>query len=132
VGHQLNPRSGRLLAAAEVVQRLRAEFAYVSADPEEGTRRALALADWIEARPEWIFMGKHAAWLERATRLRKLGPGEAVGITFGDDPSGPTLHALVLPDDLIKFGYASKEEETRLRPLVDRCARALDSEVVLF
>jgi hypothetical protein len=36
VGHQLNPRSGRLLTAAEVVLRLRAEFAYVDADPEEG------------------------------------------------------------------------------------------------
>jgi hypothetical protein len=118
--------------AADVVRCLRREFAYVHTDPDEGSRRAVALADWIEARPPWIFLGKHEAWLDRAKQLRSLRAGEALGITFGDDPGGPTLHALILPGDVIKFGYASEEEARRLRPLVDRCARALDSDCVEF
>ena len=121
-----------MLTAAEVVDRLRTEFAYVEADSDEGTRRALALADWIEARPAAAFLGQHAAWLKHAKRLRALAPGEAMGITFGDAPDGPTLHTVVLPGDVIKFGYGSEEEERRLRPLVDRCAQALDAEVVAF
>jgi hypothetical protein len=104
----------------------------VQTDPDEGTRRAVALADWIEGRPPRIFLGKHDAWLERAKQLRSLRPGEALGITFGDDPGGLALHAVVLPGDVIKFGYGSEEEARRLRPLVDRCARALDSDVVDF
>jgi hypothetical protein len=39
---------------------------------------------------------------------------------------------VVLPGDVVKFGYRSADEERRLRPLVDRCAEALDSDVVLF
>jgi hypothetical protein len=55
-----------------------------------------------------------------------------LGITFGDHPDGLTLHTLALPGDLIKLGYGSREEELRLRAFVDRCARALDADVVEF
>ena len=126
------PRSGQPPQAKDVERRLRTEFAYVAVDPAEGNDRALALAAWIEARPASIFLGKHEAWLERARHLRMLPPGEAVGFTFGDDPSGPTMHFVLIPGDSIKFGYGSSEQEARDRPLLERCARVLESEVVLF
>jgi hypothetical protein len=91
----------------------------VEVDPAEGNDRALALAAWIEARPASICLGKHEAWLERARHLRMLPPGEAVGFTFGDDPSGPTMHFVLIPGDSIKFGYGSSEQEARVRPLLE-------------
>ncbi len=63
--------------------------------------------------------------------MKSLAPGEALVIEFGDD-SKKTKRIVVIPGEPINFGYASKEDEAASKGLVDRCARALDSDVVLF
>jgi hypothetical protein len=87
VGHELNPRSGSGLAPAEIVRRLRGEFAYVDVDAEAGMRRALALADWIEARPASLFLGHHLVALAHAKQLRNLSPDDALKITSVPTPT---------------------------------------------
>jgi len=50
-------------------------------------------------------------------------------IQFGDAPT-LTLTITVWPNESIEFGYSDADEERRLRPLFERCAKALDAEVV--
>jgi hypothetical protein len=139
VGHELRPRSDKSLTVLEITRHLRAEFAFVAVDVEEGTRAVQAAAEWIEARPASFFnhrieniARRRAGLLERAKVLRALAPGLAAGFTIGEDANGETLHFVFIPDRAIMFGYSGSEEERRLRPLIDRCARALDCEVLLF
>lgn len=131
MGHELSPRTGDLLPAGEVVRRLREEFRVVEADAAEGTRRALAVAAWIERMPAHAFFGRQQENLAQAGRLRALSPGDALVVEFGDVPER-LLNILVLPEQPIKFGYESDEHEAECWPLVERCARVLECDVVLF
>jgi len=131
MGHQLKPHTGSLPPAREIARRLAIEFAYVKADEAEAIKEANARADWIERAPSRIFFGRHQEALNGAARLRKLMPGEALVIYFGDEQANSTRIS-VIPGEPINFGYGSGEEEARLKSLVERCARALDCDVVLF
>jgi hypothetical protein len=131
MGHELKPRSGGFPSATEIAHLLTKEFVYVKTDAEEGMKQARSRADWIERAPARIFLGRHKEALEGAARLKNLAPGEALTIEFGDSPS-KTKRIVVIPGEPINFGYASKEDEAASKSLVERCARALDSEVVLF
>lgn len=132
MAHELIPRSGKLPAAREVVRLLATEFAYVKADAADGLRQAQKRADWIERSPARVFLGHQQEALEFAAKLRTLSSGEALTIEFGDDPSTKRLTMVVLPGESIKFGYASKEDEASSRELVERCAQALDCEMILI
>ncbi|MFS8068225.1 MAG: hypothetical protein ACMG6S_17865 [Byssovorax sp.] len=132
MAHELIPRSGKLPAANEVVRLLATEFAYVKADAADGLRLAQERADWIERSPARVFLGHQQEVLECAAKLRTLQPGEALTIKFWDDPSAKRLTMVVLPGESIKFGYASKEDEVSSRELVERCAWALDCEVIMI
>jgi hypothetical protein len=94
-------------------------------------KRARAKADWIERAPARIFLGHHKEALEGAARLKNLAPGESLVIEFGDSPT-KTKRIVVMPKEPIKFGYASDDDERASKDLVERCARALDSDVLLF
>ena len=131
MGHELRPRSGNFPSATEIAARLATEFAYVKTDADEGMKRARERAEWIERAPERVFLGRHKEALEGAARLKNLAPGEALAIEFGDD-SKSMKRIVVIPGEPINFGYASKDDEAASKPLVERCARALDCEVVLF
>ncbi len=131
MAHELIPRSGKLPAANEIVRLLAIEFAYVKADAADGLRQAQKRADWIERSPARVFLGHQQEALEFAAKLRTLSSGEALTIEFGDDPSTKRLTMVVLPGESIKFGYASREDEASSRELVERCARALDCEMIL-
>jgi hypothetical protein len=131
MGHELRPRDGTFPSATEVARRLSAEFAYVSTDEEEGMKRARARAEWIERAPARVFLGHHKEALEGAARLKNLGPGESLVIEFGDSPS-KAKRIVVMPREPIKFGYASDDDEAASKDLVERCARALDCDVLLF
>lgn len=131
MGHQLNPRTGAVLPAAEVVLRLQKEFRIVKTDAAEGTRQALGMAAWIERMPARAFFGRHEAALARAGRLRALAPGEALVVEFGDEPDH-ALRTYLIPEEPIKFSYRSDEHEAACRPLVERCARVLECDVVSF
>ena len=65
------------------------------------------------------------------TFLRSLAPGDALRIDFGD--TWETARSItVFPDEPIRFGYSGDADEQAARSTVERCARALDCEVVLF
>jgi hypothetical protein len=97
----------------------------------KSTRGPRERAAWIERASPRVFLGRHEEALEGAKRLKSLAPGDALVIEFGDAPSR-TSRIVVLPGEPINFGYPSKDEEIASRDLVDRCARALNCEVVLF
>lgn len=131
MGHELRPRGGSFPSAKEIANRLAKEFAYVKTDADEGMRQARSRAEWIERAPARIFLGRHKEALEGAARLKNLAHGEALAIEFGDDAT-KTRRIVVVPGEPINFGYASIEDETASKGLVERCAHALDCEVVLF
>ena len=131
MGHQLSPRTGGLLPVAEVVRRLQEEFRIVKTDAEKGMRHALGMAAFIERLPVHAFFGRREAALARAARLRALPPGEALAVEFGDAPE-LILDISVIPEEPIKFSYQSDEHEAECRPLIERCARVLDCDIVLF
>jgi hypothetical protein len=131
VGHELRPRSGSLPTAKKIARLLATEFVFVRSDEVDGLRRAREQADRIERAPPHIFLGRHREALEAAKGLKGLAPGEALTIEFGDTPSTTKL-IVVIPGHPINFGYASKEDEAASKDLVERCARALDCELVLF
>jgi len=131
MGHELRPRTGTLPAAREVARLLAIEFAFVRTDETEGMAKAQERAAWIERAPASVFLGRHDEALAGAKRLKSLAPGEALAIEFGDAPS-QTRRIVVIPGEPINFGYASEDEEVAARDLVERCARALNCEVLLF
>lgn len=131
MGHELRPREGSLPAAREIARLLAIEFAFVSTNEVEGSQKAQEVAAWIERAPAYLFLGRHDEALAAARRLRSLAPGDALTIAFGDNPSR-TMRITVIPGEPIRFGYASDHEEAASRDLVERCARALHCEVVLF
>jgi hypothetical protein len=61
----------------------------------------------------------------------RWAPGDALAIDTGDAPSR-TKRIFVIPGEPINFGYASEDEEVASRDRVERCALALNCEVVLF
>jgi hypothetical protein len=131
MGHELKPRSGALPSAKEIAERLAKEFRYVKADPEEGLKQARARAEWIERAPPRVFLGRHQEALAGAARLKNLAHGEALAIDFGDDATNHK-RIFVIPGEPINFGYRSKEDEAASKILVERCAHALDCDVVPF
>ena len=78
-----------------------------------------------------VFHGRRPEALEGAVRLRNLAHGEALTIDFGDT-ADTTKRILVVPGEPINFGYRGKEDEAASRTLVERCASALDCDVVIF
>lgn len=128
--HELKPRSGSLPSAAEVARLLALEFPIVVCDESDGMKQAHARAEWIERAPPRVFLGYHQQALDAAERFRKLSPGEALAIVFGDDPRD-TKRIVVIPGEPITFGYASVEDMHGSKGLVERCARVLDCDLVL-
>jgi hypothetical protein len=131
LGHTLKPRTAVPLSAKEVAISLRQAFPFVQVNAEDGLRQAHARADWIDKMPPAVSLGRHREALEFAARLRKLPIGDALSIVFGDDLLR-SVKIVVLPEELIQFSYRDKEDEIEKRDLVERCARALDCDVVLF
>lgn len=131
MAYELKPRHDRQLSANEVAKILAAEFAYMKVDAEGGQRHARKRAEWMENAPARIFLGHHRSAMEAAIKLKNLELGEALVIEFGDDQAN-TLRAIVMPGEAIRFGFGSNEEQGVARPLVERCARVLDCDVVVI
>ncbi len=131
MGHELRSRTETFPAAKEIARLLAIEFAYVRTDAAEGMAKARERAAWIERAPARVFLGRHQEALEGAKRLRSLATGDALTIEFGDEPRR-TKRIVVIPGEPIHFGYASQDEEAASADLVERCARALDCELVVF
>ena len=129
MANELRPRGGELPSAMAIAQRLQTEFRYVRIDEVDGAKRAQALAEWIESRPARVFLGKHREALEGAARLRHLTKGDALTVQFGDD-AFHAIEIVVIPGQPINFGYRSQIDEEASSELVERCARALECDVV--
>jgi hypothetical protein len=131
MGHALVPNGTDMPAVSEIVRRLRVQFAHVIVDAEAGAKRARAMADQVERVSPNVLPNFHAQMLAHAAQMRELPIGDAVVIAFGDS-ADLVVTTFVATDNGIKFGYGSREEERLSRPLIDRCARALDCKVELF
>jgi hypothetical protein len=131
MAHELKPRTGHLPSPAEVVRILANEFAFVKSDEDDGIKQARARAEWIEKAPARVFLGHHQQALENALKLKNLVPGEALTVEFGDSKDR-TKRIFLIPGEPINFGYSSKDDEEASREVVERCAAALNCDVVLI
>lgn len=118
-------------APLPLLTRLRAEFSFVAADEVEGRKQAQARADWIERAPPRVFLGRREEALRGAGRLRTLPQVDTMVIEFGDD-AAYTKRLLVILGEPLQFAYSSKADEANSRPYVERCAHALDYDIVTF
>jgi hypothetical protein len=131
MGHTLNPIAGDLPPLNAIVERLEQEFLYVRVDRQIALEEASARADWIERANPQLFLGRHDLALAQAARLRTATLEDVLWIEFGDDRSN-VRHFLLLPDESINFAYSGSDDEDLARPILLRCARALECKLVLF
>jgi hypothetical protein len=134
MGHALVPKTGRQHSAQEIAERLRREFACIAIDAEAGAAAAARAADWLESRLDALFVDapeRRERARQRVALLRSLASGDALQIAFGD--TWDTARSItVFPDEPIRFGYGGDEDEAAARATVERCARALECDLVLF
>jgi len=134
MGHVLMPKAGRHHSAHEVAERLRREFACIEVDADAGAEAAASAADWLESRLDVLFVDapeRRERARQRVALLRSLAPGDALRIDFGD--TWDTARSItVFPDEPIRFGYGGDEDERAARATVERCAHALECDLVLF
>jgi hypothetical protein len=131
MGHELQPKSGALPSLQDIIEALHREFRYVRVDREIALRRARAHAIWIRNASPQVFLGRHAQALAHAAMLEAITSDLVLWIEFGDGP-GSTRDFSLWPGESIKFGYRDADDEKLGRPMIDRCARALDCETVKF
>jgi len=129
MGHRLYAREGkRLLTPRVVVSRLEGEFAYVEASEDEGRHHVGGIIRQLRKLQE---AGNIPVDLDYLERLKKAQRG-SIFVYFGDDPGSETacLNTAIIPGEALFFDYSSRAHEDAARPLLLRCAAALDYEVV--
>ena len=123
MSHLLKPyEDADFLAPEEVATRLQEEFAYVDVDREQGKDIVGdTIAKLIELRaPQEIIDEQRAA------------QAEAIWMVVADDStSDDDLQFTVKPNEGILIGYSSAQHEEATRTLLDRCAAALNYQIVL-
>jgi hypothetical protein len=112
---------GEPLPGADIIRRLRDEFALVVADPDEGRDHVagmiaatLQFSDAVPGKPARL------AWLESVQE-------DAVWVKFGD--SQVVMAACCLMPNCELFFGSPDEVEDPARSLVERCAAALGYEL---
>lgn len=63
--------------------------------------------------------------------LRSATLEDVLWLEFGDDRDS-ARNFVLWPGESIRFGYTGPEDEQLARPILVRCARALDCDLVLF
>ena len=119
---KLFPYQGaQYLDSHDIIERLRDEFKYVDVDTERGRDHVAgmiaATRRFSEAMP-----GKQ----DRIAALQ-AAQDYAVYVCFGDDPS-VSAACCIMPESELFFG-SPDEVDGDARPLVERCAGALNYEV---
>jgi hypothetical protein len=131
MGHALEPRSGVLPPLDTIVELLKREFAYVRVDREGAMARLRRHIQRLEQTDPSMFLGRHADVLAHLDQLKKTTLEQVLCVEFGDDEK--TARDFVLwPGDSIKFGYRGDEDERDARPVLERCAAALDCDLLPF
>jgi hypothetical protein len=131
MGHSLEPKSGTLPPVQTVIELLTAAFPYVRVDREAGLKSLQRHIQWIEQANPAAFLGRHAEALARAADLKRVDPNDVLWVEFGDDVSN-TRHFTIWPGESIQFGYRGDEDELLARPILERCAEALNCNLVSF
>ncbi|HUE71364.1 MAG TPA: hypothetical protein VMP01_10810 [Pirellulaceae bacterium] len=105
-----------------MVHRLREEFAFCDADAEQGADDVGdMIAKLIELKAPQAIIDAAVAGRERS-----------YSVTVADDmASEDFLSFIVRPGEGPLIGYQSRQHEAAVRPLLDRCARALNYEILL-
>lgn len=115
---KLLPPDTGALPVAEVVRRLRAEFAVLDSDPDEGQGHVAGMiAATLRFRDDLPGKQERLAWLQSVQH-------EAVYVTFGDDPAGPCAWCCVMPDSELFFDDRDAIDGPA-RPPIERAGRAL-------
>jgi hypothetical protein len=125
MSHRLVPQDGvSYLAPKEAVRRLAEEFAICEFDNDEGQDHVGdMLAKLIELKAPQAIIDEVAASRETAIRVR---------VTDDENPESENYLSLLLrSNDGPLIGYPSASVEALVRPLVERCARALGYTIVL-
>jgi hypothetical protein len=109
-----------------VVNRLKAAFAYVEADGEEGRRHVLETIERLRADVSSRYPNQQVA--ERLDRVKN----RALFVCFGEDASSDEaiLATYVIPGMPLVFEYGSVADEHAVQHLLTRCATALGYEIV--
>lgn len=123
MAHRLEPRDGcDFLTCTRVIERLRDEFDNVDADADQGSDDVGdMIAKLIELKAPQSIIDDAMAGREQSFRVTIAdGPGDDSYISFMLQPNtGPLI------------GYHSRQHEDTARAIVDRCASALDYQIVV-
>jgi hypothetical protein len=119
--------SSSFLSPAEVVSRLRAEFRHIAVDQQQGVAHAGQLIAQLERMKD---LEPPPASPEEIQRLRSL-QNQALFITLSDEAMSEFAYLAfgVIPGTPLFFGYSSPQHEEASRPLLERCASALDYDI---
>jgi len=129
VAHRLYAKETRsYLSPEDVLTRIEAEFAFIEASNDAGRKHVRTL---ITQMRNLMRADKIPMDAEHLERLHKAAPA-AIYVCFGDDPGSEFayLESTVIPDEPLYFAYASPKHEKAALPLLQRCARILNYNVV--
>jgi hypothetical protein len=120
----LKPREGgRFLHPVEVIDRVKAAFAYVETS-DEGARAELL--EWMSQLAFVAADGRDTAYDNDITRLEQLLDA-AIYVHFGDDIGNDAapLSMLLVPGEPLFIEESTQLCEKRVEALLERCAAAL-------
>jgi hypothetical protein len=128
MARRLVARNGqRYLSPRGVVARLVSEFPSVTSSEEEGRRYVRGLIERLQAIRQSGDIPIDKEYLERLTRAES----GAIYVYFEDWSSANAyLGMVVIPGEPLFFTYSSSTQEQATHPLLVRCARVLDYEIV--
>jgi len=128
MAHRLVARDGhRYLSPRVVVARLQSEFPYVASSEEDGRRYVRGIIRQLQAIKQTGDPRIDSEYLDRLERAQN----GAIYVYF-EDWSSETVYlgTVVIPGEPLFFNYSSSAQEQAARPLLLRCAAALDYDVV--
>ena len=124
MSHRLEPHDDTsYLSPDDIVARLRDEFAHVDADRDEGDNIVGdTIAKLIELNAPQEIIDQQIAAQSRS-----------IAVVIADNTTTDDyLQFTVKPSEGILIGYFSAQHETATRPLLDRCAQALNDRIDLL
>jgi len=129
MAHQLWPEEGApFLTVEEVLERWRAVFAYVDADPAAGRAQ---MDETIAYLQRMVGGNKYFTPEELAKARRDRDHAVRVRLADAAQHGDVYLETLVTPEAEILFDYADGFHEDAAAPLVERAARALGYQLEL-
>ena len=115
------------LSPRVVVARLVSEFPYVASSEEDGRRYVRGIIQQLQAIKQFGEIPVDREYLDRLERAEH----DAIYVYFEDwNSDAAYIGTAIIPGEPLFFMYSSSEQEQAARPLLIRCAKALDYEIV--